>query len=113
MRTQVILTMFNSHSQPAADAYVGPGTEVEVLGRYESRWVCGFEVADVDETGQYQLRRRSDGAVLPVPFARHTVRARDTNRAAKIARELRPELSEAATAIRANDPAPFGTVSGR
>ena len=52
-----------------------PGTRVEVRSRFESRWTRGFEVADrvegvTDGHGEpmYQVRRRSDGAILPVPF---------------------------------------------
>jgi hypothetical protein len=68
--------MFDSRPQPIHDALVTPGTEVEVLSRFSSRWVSGFEIAHIDATGQYRLRRHSDGAVLAVPFAHHTVRAR-------------------------------------
>ena len=47
------------------------GTAVAVRSRYASTWVEGFEIAEVDLAGdapQIQLRRRSDGAVLPVFF---------------------------------------------
>ena len=56
-----------------------PGTRVEVRSRFESRWARGFEVADTVETdGQtepmYKVRRRSDGAILPVDFAEGDLR---------------------------------------
>jgi CRP-like cAMP-binding protein len=54
------------------------GASVAVRSRYDGRWVDGFEVVDVDLTGatpQLQVRRRSDGAVLPVLFAAEDVRS--------------------------------------
>jgi hypothetical protein len=49
---------------------------VEVRGRFEQRWARGFEIAEVlegDGNGGrervYRVRRRSDGAILPVVFA--------------------------------------------
>jgi hypothetical protein len=51
--------------------------EVEVHLRFDGRWVRGFEVAEVHGTGPYRevwLRRRSDGVVLPTPFAGHEIR---------------------------------------
>lgn len=44
-----------------------PGAAVEVRRRFDRAWARGFRVIDTDETG-YQLRRESDGAVLPVRF---------------------------------------------
>ena len=41
------------------------GEEVEVHVRYTDTWATGFQVADVVEGG-CRLRRRSDGALLPV-----------------------------------------------
>jgi hypothetical protein len=51
------------------------GTEVEVLTHYEHRWASGFEIASVDEAG-FQLRRHSDGAVLPASFSANEIRPR-------------------------------------
>ncbi len=58
-----------------------PGTRVEVRSRFESKWTRGFEVADRVETGRdghgepmYQVRRRSDGSILPVPFSEADLR---------------------------------------
>jgi hypothetical protein len=51
------------------------GTEVEVLTRYEQRWTTGFEIAAVDDEG-FQLRRHSDGAVLPASFSAREIRPR-------------------------------------
>ena len=55
---------------------VRPGTRVEVRSRFESRWTRGFEVADLvdddlDDRSEtrYTVRRRSDGAILPVSFS--------------------------------------------
>jgi hypothetical protein len=50
---------------------VRPGTRVEVRSRFESRWSRGFEIVNCDHArGQprYQVRRRSDGSILPVLF---------------------------------------------
>jgi hypothetical protein len=54
------------------------GTAVAVRSRYDGRWVDGFEIADVDLSGEIarvQVRRRSDGAVLPMAFGAEDVRA--------------------------------------
>ncbi len=48
------------------------GTRVEVRSRFDNHWARGFEIAEVvDDHGgpHYRVRRRSDGAVLPVLFA--------------------------------------------
>jgi hypothetical protein len=50
-----------------------PGTEVEVLSRFESRWVSGFEI-EAGASDQYTLRRRSDECVLPVAFGAQQIR---------------------------------------
>jgi hypothetical protein len=52
------------------------GTPVEVRSRFSAAWVRGFEVASRTQRG-YQLRRLSDGSVLPVRFAPHDIRRRD------------------------------------
>jgi hypothetical protein len=52
---------------------LAPGTEVEVLTRFEKRWVTGFEIDAVRDDG-YVLRRRSDNSVLPAAIAAHHVR---------------------------------------
>lgn len=43
------------------------GTKVEVRRRFDQHWARGFEVAGHVGDG-YQLRRMSDGEVLPVAF---------------------------------------------
>ena len=43
------------------------GDLVEVLSRFDARWLRGFAVAVVRPEG-FQLRRLSDGAVLPAWF---------------------------------------------
>jgi hypothetical protein len=52
------------------------GNQVEVHSRFTGRWVAGFEVAETLQHDRYILRRRSDGAVLPVPFPARDVRPR-------------------------------------
>ena len=57
-------------SESRTDAWT-VGATVAVRSHYEGTWVDGFEVADVDLSGpapRVQVRRRSDGAVLPVLF---------------------------------------------
>lgn len=49
------------------------GDQVQVLSRFDSRWLRGFAVAVVRPEG-YQLRRLSDGAVLPAWFPAEHVR---------------------------------------
>jgi hypothetical protein len=51
------------------------GTEVEVLTRYEHHWTTGFEIAAVNDD-RFQLRRHSDGAVLPASFSARELRPR-------------------------------------
>ncbi len=54
------------------------GTEVEVRRRFDQAWAHGFVIDDVDDAG-YWLRRKSDGALLPVAFPGDDVRtARDS-----------------------------------
>jgi hypothetical protein len=53
------------------------GAAVAVRSRYADTWVEGFEIAEVDLTGdapRLQLRRRSDEAVLPLFFTADQVR---------------------------------------
>lgn len=54
---------------------LSPGTEVEVLTRYQGRWVAGFEIAALVDD-RYVLRRRSDNTVLPAAFRTNQVRPR-------------------------------------
>jgi hypothetical protein len=58
-------------------AFVRPGTRVEVRSRFESHWSRGFEVAACDDSYSppvYKVRRRSDGAILPVTFSEDDLR---------------------------------------
>jgi hypothetical protein len=49
------------------------GTDVEVRSRFDQRWARGFAVAAA--TGDtYQVRRVSDGSVLPAWFPRDEIR---------------------------------------
>jgi hypothetical protein len=53
------------------------GTRVEVRTRFESSWTRGFEIAEESEDNGrpiYKVRRRSDGAILPVPFSEDDLR---------------------------------------
>jgi hypothetical protein len=54
---------------------LSPGTEVEVLTRYQGRWATGFEI-DAVHDDRYLLRRRSDNTVLPAAFAVNQIRPR-------------------------------------
>lgn len=49
------------------------GDPVQVRNRFEDRWVHGFSVAARGDEG-YQLRRASDGAILPAWFPPAMVR---------------------------------------
>lgn len=49
------------------------GDPVLVRNRFEDRWVHGFSVAVRGDAG-YQLRRASDGAILPAWFPPGMVR---------------------------------------
>jgi hypothetical protein len=51
-----------------------PGTEVEVRTRYLLSWTRGFEVVAVDDGHDVWLRRRSDGATLPMPIGVEQIR---------------------------------------
>jgi hypothetical protein len=56
---------------------VKPGTRVEVRSRFESRWSRGFEIVNCDDAQgdcRYQVRRRSDGSILPVLFVEDDLR---------------------------------------
>jgi hypothetical protein len=49
------------------------GTAVEVRSRFDRRWARGFSVAAVARDA-YQLRRTSDGTVLPAWFPADEIR---------------------------------------
>jgi len=49
------------------------GTSVEVRSRFDSKWARGFSVAAV-AADAYQLRRTSDGTVLPAWFPLDAIR---------------------------------------
>ena len=51
-----------------------PGLPVQVRSRFDGRWVSGFEVVDEADTQAYEIRRRSDHAVLPERFPRTQLR---------------------------------------
>jgi hypothetical protein len=57
----------------AARPTIPVGTPVEVRNRFCSAWSRGFDVASAAEDG-YELRRQSDGYVLPGRFAAPEVR---------------------------------------
>lgn len=58
---------------PSGPRALAPGTKVEVRQRFDGRFTKGFEVVSADGDG-YVIRRLSDGAVLPVAFARTDIR---------------------------------------
>jgi len=63
--------MIDNHVVAARD--ISPGTPVEVRTRFLRTWVQGFEAIAISED-HVRLRRRSDGAVLPVAVALADVR---------------------------------------
>ena len=53
------------------------GTLVEVRSRFDGSWAGGFEVTRTARRGAslvYELRRLSDGAILPAGFGEQDVR---------------------------------------
>ena len=58
-----------------ATAPMAVGAEVALRSRFDDRWTHGFAVAVTGEQA-YQLRRLSDGHVLPAWFPAHMLRAR-------------------------------------
>ena len=63
-----------TRTEPAEDGVeLPPGTSVEVRRRFDRAWARGFVIHRATATG-YQLRRTSDGAVLPVAFPAHDIR---------------------------------------
>ena len=52
---------------------LAPGTPVEVQTRYQNRWSTGFEIAAISND-RYLIRRRSDGALLPITFPPDKIR---------------------------------------
>lgn len=63
----------------SADGVPPVGAPVEVRQRYTDRWAAGFEVARIDLAGVepvIELRRQSDGAILPATFPLSDVRRR-------------------------------------
>ena len=51
-----------------------PGTKVEVRTTYDRSWARGFEVVAEEPDDSYQVRRLSDGAVLPTRFTGEDLR---------------------------------------
>jgi hypothetical protein len=46
---------------------ISDGVAVEIRNRFENRWVHGFSI-ECSRPGEYQVRRHSDGHVLPAWF---------------------------------------------
>ena len=57
-----------------AEAVWPAGTPVEVRNRFNGSWTSGFEVAGATDPDHYELRRRSDHAVLPAQFTTRELR---------------------------------------
>ncbi|MCU1352038.1 MAG: hypothetical protein JWM05_1247 [Acidimicrobiales bacterium] len=55
-----------------------PGVRVEVRTGFDRSWAPGFTVEQVTDSG-YQLRRRTDGEVLPAIFSFDDVRRERRN----------------------------------
>ena len=63
-------------SEQRAGHYV-TGANIALRSRYNGAWVDGFEIAEIDLSGQdarLQVRRKLDGAILPVAFAADEIR---------------------------------------
>lgn len=60
-------------TRPARRVSLGIGDLVEVRNRFDDRWIHGFAIAVVGDAA-YQLRRMSDGYVLPAWFAADVIR---------------------------------------
>jgi hypothetical protein len=76
IRTSDLIRTERSAAPAGADEIVGPipeGMQVELRSRFDDRWTHGFAVA-VQGEGQYQVRRLSDGCVLPAWFPAHMLR---------------------------------------
>lgn len=68
MQRQLIGTSEHTDASSATTpAMIPVGVRVELRSRFDDRWTHGFAVAECGE-GEYQLRRLSDGAVLPAWF---------------------------------------------
>lgn len=65
----------SASSSTVPDAALPIGVEVELRSRFEDRWTHGFAVA-VRGDAAYQVRRLSDGHVLPAWFPAQMLRAR-------------------------------------
>ena len=55
-----------------------PGTRVEVRIGFDRSWADGFEVVAATNVG-YQVRRRTDGQVLPTAFNEDAIRRERNN----------------------------------
>lgn len=55
---------------------IDPGEHVQLWVTFNESWSAGFEIAAVVEGG-YQIRRRSDGRLLPAPTSEGDVRLDD------------------------------------
>ena len=58
---------------PMPEEMLPIGTRVEVRRRLDQRWARGFEIA-AHRGEDYELRRLSDGALLPVEFDHESLR---------------------------------------
>lgn len=62
-----------STDAPVTAELLAVGTLVEVRSRFDQHWARGFEVAS-HRGAEYELRRLSDGELLPVDFCSEAVR---------------------------------------
>lgn len=53
------------------------GDRVELHVRYNDSWSAGFEIVAA-VPGGFQVRRRSDGSLLPAPTAADDIRAEES-----------------------------------
>ena len=58
-------------------SHYAPGASVALRSRYNGAWVDGFEITEIDLSGpdaRLPVRRKLDGAILPVSFAADEIR---------------------------------------
>ena len=53
---------------------LAPGTRIDVRTRYIGSWSHGFEVAEHVRGDGYNVRRVSDGSILPEPLSSDEIR---------------------------------------
>ena len=73
MQHQLIRPNTVTASTPTTAPAIPVGMQVELRSRFDDRWTHGFSIA-VCGDGEYQVRRLSDGCVLPAWFPAEMLR---------------------------------------